>query len=128
MNFSKAELVQYRLSRAKEAFKDAEILTVSKSWNAAANRLYYACFYAVSAYLALHDIETTTHAGLKAAFNKELIKSGKIDKSHGLHFNRLFGLRQEADYEDFFNVDEAEISLLLPKIQSLLFEIENLIQ
>lgn len=36
MNFSKAELVQYRLSRAKEAFKDAEILTGSKSWNAAA--------------------------------------------------------------------------------------------
>ena len=45
MNYSKKELVEYRLSRAKEALEDGEILVEKERWNASANRLYYACFY-----------------------------------------------------------------------------------
>ncbi|HFA47792.1 MAG TPA: HEPN domain-containing protein [Bacteroidetes bacterium] len=104
MKYSKEELVKYRLSRAKEAFDDGKILASNERWNAAANRLYYACFYIVSAYLAKKEIRATTHTGLKTIFNKELVKSGKIDKEDGIVFNQLFGIRQEADYEDFQSV------------------------
>lgn len=127
MSYSKEELVKYRLSRAKEAFEDGEMLAENERWNSAANRLYYACFYIVSAYLAKMEIRATTHTGLKTTFNKELVKSGKVGKEDGKLFNQLFGLRQEADYEDFQSVEKEDIAPLLPKIKSLIDEIEEII-
>jgi len=52
MSYSKEELVRYRIERARESFTDAEYLVKEERWNAAANRMYYACFYVVSSYLA----------------------------------------------------------------------------
>jgi uncharacterized protein (UPF0332 family) len=127
MKYSKSELVAYRLLRAKEAFEDGEILAASGRWNSAANRLYYACFYIVSAYLANKDIEATTHSGLKSAFNKELVKAGKVDREDGKLYNKLFGIRQEADYEDFHSVEKEDIEPLIPKIKFLIEEIEQII-
>jgi uncharacterized protein len=44
-------LVQYRLDRAREALAEAVLLLDSGHANTGVNRLYYACFYAVSALL-----------------------------------------------------------------------------
>ena len=43
------DLILYRIERAHETLEDAHILAISDRWNACVNRLYYACFYAVSA-------------------------------------------------------------------------------
>ena len=45
------DLVLYRMARAQETLEDARILANAGRWNACVNRLYYACFYAVSALL-----------------------------------------------------------------------------
>ncbi len=127
MSYSKEELIQYRIDRAKEAFADAEYLSSEERWNAAANRMYYACFYIVSAYLAFRGLNAATHSGLKAAFNLELVKSGKVDRAVGILFNRLFAIRQQADYEDFMDIKDDEVRPLLPKIKGLIAQIENII-
>jgi uncharacterized protein (UPF0332 family) len=127
MSYSKKELITYRLERAKESYEDGRLLVSKSRWNSAANRLYYACFYIVSAYLAKRDIRATTHSGLKAAFNKELVKTGKVSREDGKLFNKLFSLRQEADYEDFHAMEKEDVEPLLPKIESLLEEIENIL-
>ena len=44
-------LVAYKLARAKETITEAEILIEYQKWNTAVNRLYYACFYAVTSLL-----------------------------------------------------------------------------
>lgn len=92
------------------------------------NRMYYACFYIVSAYLAGKGQKAATHSGLKSAFNQELIKTGKIDQSEGVLFNKLFGMRQDADYEDFTDAKESELMPLLPMIKVLVKDIERLIE
>lgn len=127
MSYSKEELVKYRLGRAKEAFEDGEILASKKRWNSVANRMYYACFYIVSAYLAKMGLRATTHSGLKATFNRELVKTGKIDKEDGKLYNQLFGLRQESDYGDFRPIERDDIEPLIPKIKLLISEIEAII-
>lgn len=43
-------LVSYRMQRAKETLQEADILIERNCFNAAVNRLYYACFYAVTAF------------------------------------------------------------------------------
>lgn len=48
--------VRYRIEKAEEAFSAAGILYEARQWNAAINRLYYACFYAASAILLYRHI------------------------------------------------------------------------
>ncbi|MDX2133549.1 MAG: HEPN domain-containing protein [Saprospiraceae bacterium] len=127
MSYSKEELIHYRIERAREAFIDTVFLIGEKRWNAAANRMYYACFYIVSAYLAFRNLNATTHSGLKSAFNLELVKTGKINREDGILFNGLFNIRQQADYEDFMNIQEADVLPLVPKVEALIQEIEYII-
>lgn len=76
--------------------------------------MYYACFYVVSAYVVKTNSKVSTHSGLKAIFNKELVKTGKVEQENGKLFNQLFGLRQEADYEDFSPIEKEDIETLIP--------------
>ncbi len=128
MKYNKIELVQYRVDRAKEAYDDAVILTKKMRWNAAANRFYYSCYYIVSAYLVVKNLKATTHAGLKSTFNLELVKTGKIKKEDGVLFNKLFGLRQETDYEDFIKISSEDILPLVQRIKELIDDIEEIIK
>ncbi len=58
MKNAKEDYAKYRMERAWEALDDAKTIAVSMHWNTVANRLYYACFYAASAYLILNDVTT----------------------------------------------------------------------
>ena len=51
MKEAKDNLVRYRITKARETIEDARILANANRWNPCVNRLYYACFYAVSALL-----------------------------------------------------------------------------
>jgi uncharacterized protein (UPF0332 family) len=50
------EMVSYRVNRAQETLHEVQLLIDNELWTTAINRLYYACFYAVSALLLKHDI------------------------------------------------------------------------
>ena len=43
---SRLALIQYRIERAEETIEEASLLSKESHFNAAINRLYYACFYA----------------------------------------------------------------------------------
>ena len=73
---SRLGLIHYRLERADEAMEEARIMADSSHYNAAVNRLYYACFYAVQALLLKHHIAATTHAGVKSMLGLHFISKG----------------------------------------------------
>jgi uncharacterized protein (UPF0332 family) len=56
------DLIQYRLEKANQTLEDAKLLANAKRWNPCVNRLYYACFYAVSALLAKNEFSSSKHA------------------------------------------------------------------
>jgi uncharacterized protein (UPF0332 family) len=78
MNKELNDFIQYRVARAREALDEAEILADSGHWNACVNRLYYDCFYAVSALLSKHDLSSSKHSGLRSFFNHNFVKTGII--------------------------------------------------
>lgn len=56
----KKALIAYRIQRAYETLKEAKVMIRESFYNAAVNRLYYACYYASVALLLKYDIKTQT--------------------------------------------------------------------
>ena len=123
----KAELVKYRLTRARETYNEVGILVKNELWNTAVNRLYYSCFYAVIALLASHDIDAQSHSGARQMFGLHFIKTGKIDPELGRFLARLFDLRQTGDYDDFIDFDREKVIELLEPADNLISTIESLL-
>lgn len=102
----KDELLIYRLERSRETLEEAIILGRENHWNACVNRLYYSCFYAVSALLYTDGKSSSKHGGVKALFNQYWVKTGKIDIDKGRFYSQLFESRQEGDYIDFVRYEK----------------------
>ena len=83
-------LVRYRMERAQEALTAAELLAGSGLWNARVNRLYYACFYVVSALLLQPGVSSTKHSGVRSLFNRRFVKTGAVAAELGVLYNDLF--------------------------------------
>ena len=60
----KEVIVQYRLERAVETLAEAKDLINLSRWYGAANRLYYACYYAVSGLLIKNGYAARTHISI----------------------------------------------------------------
>lgn len=59
------ELIRYRITRALQTLEEVEVLVENKLWNAAINRLYYACYYAAIALLLSKKVVAQTHSGVR---------------------------------------------------------------
>jgi uncharacterized protein (UPF0332 family) len=114
-----ASLINYRLEQAKEAFGDAELLLDKGRYRAAANRLYYACFYAVVAALLTRRLQYSKHAAVIAFFDKEFILPGQLPKEYSRTLHRAFNERQQDDYMPFVEMDADEIKSLFVDVRTL---------
>ena len=120
------ELVKIKIAKANEVFDEVvEILYQYKLWNTSVNRLYYSCFYAVSALLLSKDIYSKTHSGTKQMFGLHFIKTGLISESSGEFYTDIFTMRQKADYEDLVEYEEADVKRLIPLTSMLITEISS---
>ncbi|MCL4483069.1 MAG: HEPN domain-containing protein [Bacteroidetes bacterium] len=102
-------LIRYRINRSSETFMEADTLMQNGFWNATVNRIYYSCYYAVSALLLLKNIETNSHKGIRQMFGLHFVQSGLVSKEDGRFFSDLYDRRQTGDYDDFVSYDEETV-------------------
>lgn len=119
-------LVAYRLRRSRETLAEADYLIKDGYYNAAVNRLYYACYYAVIALLMQNNITAHTHQGVKQKFSLHFVATGKVEKQHSIFYGRLFNDRISSDYDDFVQCDSGMLSSLRPKAEEFISVIEEL--
>jgi uncharacterized protein len=89
----KEDYIKYRIEKSEQAYSDSKLLAESKRWNACINRLYYACYYIVSALALKTNITTQTHSGLKSQFNLYFVKTGKVPIEMGKLYSDLVDSR-----------------------------------
>jgi len=121
------ELIKYRHSRSLETYEEALMLAREEHWNAVANRLYYSCFYLISALLLQNGANFSSHNGVKTEFHKKYIKTGIVTKQSGKTYSRLFNLRQEGDYLDFKRLNEEDVYPFIEDVNSFISEISKII-
>jgi uncharacterized protein (UPF0332 family) len=106
-------LIVYRIKRAGKSLQEADNLFNAEFYEAAVNRLYYACFYSVTALLVTEKIQVKSHAGVKQMFGEHFIKPEKINKEQGRFYAVLFSYRQDSDYLDFAEISREFTGQLL---------------
>lgn len=121
------DLVQYRIEKARQTFNEVALHIENGLWNTAVNRLYYACYYAVTALLVSNKIKATTHAGVRQMFGLHFIKTGFIERELGKFYSDIFDMRQVGDYEDYFDFGEEDVQNLLAPADELISRIEGLL-
>lgn len=128
MRYEKEDLIRYRLEKSSTTLQEAKSLSESGYWGGAANRLYYCCFYAVTALLAKDDTPASTHNGVRTEFFKRYIKSGILDKEFSSLYSNLMSRRHESDYDDFIEFSEEDIAPLFKEVEHFLSAIRELIE
>ncbi len=127
MNADKQELVNFKLTKAKDLLAEVDIQVEHHLWNTAINRLYYACFHLVSALLTVNDINVRTHAGVRQMLGLHFIIPGLIEKKHGEFYTNIFYLRQSADYEDYAEYEEKDVLPLLQPAREFFERLEEVL-
>ncbi|MDX1943079.1 MAG: HEPN domain-containing protein [Saprospiraceae bacterium] len=124
---TREDLIHYRIERARETLEEVETLIELRFWNTAVNRLYYACFYAVSALLLQENIKAQTHAGVRQMLGLHFIQTNKLSRDLGRFYSDLYDKRQTGDYDDFVEFDEATVLDLLQSAREFVTAVKSLI-
>lgn len=125
---SKKALVTYRIQRAYETLKEAEVMKREAFYNAAINRLYYACYYAAIALLLKYDVQAQTHNGVKTMLGLHFISTGKLPLKVGKTFGTLFEKRHSGDYDDFAYCDQELVDDLYPQAEIFIDAVAGLVK
>lgn len=110
------------------ALTDADYAIAAARWKNAAGRIYYAVYYAVCALLANDGIRLKSHRGAKNLLNQKYVLTGTIDVELAHFFAELESLRDEADYDSFFEATKEDILDYRPKAEAFIATVKKLLE
>lgn len=102
------DLSKHRLERAKDDLEASKLLVDNNKFSQSINRSYYAIFHAARALLALENFDSKKHSGIISYFNKNFIKTRKLEKRYSKILMDAQDFRTDSDYDDFFVVSKEE--------------------
>ena len=120
-------LVAIRLQKAKETLQEAKDIANMNIWRAAANRLYYACYYAANALLIKYGYSARTHSGIISLLGIHFVSTGLISQEQGRFYSNLFELRQNGDYDDWHVIEAEDVQTRIVPAEKFITAIEDLI-
>jgi uncharacterized protein (UPF0332 family) len=121
------QVVMLRMENAHQSMLEAKVMIDNCFWNAAINRMYYACYYAATALLLKHGIEAQTHAGTRQMLGLHFIRTGKLSIELGNYYSNLFAKRHSGDYDVYIYFDRDTVMTIYPQAESFICELEKLI-
>jgi len=128
MTGGQKDLIHYRISRARETIDEARVLLESNMTHGAANRIYYACFYVVTALLLSENLSSSRHSGVIALFNQHFVKTDRVSADWGKFYTRMFDNRIEGDYAERVEFNIQDIQQELSKAKEFFKIIVKLIE
>ena len=118
------ELSNLRLQNAKKLLLAAEKLMEIDDYKSTANRAYYAIFNAMRAELATIGIDYKKHSAVISAFRLNFIKNNVHDTALSDIITSLFRVRNDADYNDYYVISKADVTLQLENAKVFVAAVE----
>jgi hypothetical protein len=101
-------LAKHRFERAELTLTEAIDELSRKNFSLTVNRAYYSIFYAMRAFLATINKDSSKHSGVISLFNQHFINTGIVSEINFKAIQSLMDLRHEGDYQDFVEITEEE--------------------
>jgi hypothetical protein len=124
---ARREIIELWLEKAADALDSARLELNQGHTTFAVNRLYYSCFYAVTAILLQDGKQFARHSAVRSEFTRSYIKSGKVDVKWSKFYQRLFDDRQEADYIPTIVFEKSEILEQIKQAEEFIALIQSMI-
>ena len=121
---ARTALIKYRLKAAHERRDSSRLLLEHGNYKDSIGRSYYAMFTSVRALLAKDGVDFSKHAGVISYFQREYIKTGKIDSRFSKYISQAFQIRNNVDYADFFIVSQEDAREQFLRAQELCCALE----
>lgn len=122
------ELSKWRIEKAKSSLQESQNNIDDESYEASANRSYYAVFHAIRALLALEGVDFKKHSSVISYFRENYIKTLIFDKEYSNIVGKAFEVRGNADYQDFFVISKEEVQEQLNNATKFVNTIEIYLQ
>ena len=131
MNLGKEErsaIVTLEIEHAKNIIGEMDYLQQGKLWSNMAVRMYYAVFHAVCA-LLIHDGYTVgTHKGSHILFSQKYVKTGKMPTKYSQLYKQLEIIRNNGDYNCYYEVKPEEIIDRVPLAKEMIDVIAGMVK
>ncbi|OGL42337.1 MAG: hypothetical protein A2042_05475 [Candidatus Schekmanbacteria bacterium GWA2_38_11] len=101
-------LARHRFERAETSLNEAIDELSRNNFRLTVNRAYYSVFYAMRAFLATVNKDSSKHSGVISLFNQHFIKTGIVPEISFKAIQSLMDLRHEGDYQDFAEITKEE--------------------
>ncbi len=121
------ELIKYRIQQAHETISEAEFQINNNYLRIAVNRIYYGMFYILLALALRNNYKTSKHQQLIGWFNKEFVKTGKVDVNVGRIIHKAFEDRSDSDYGIFVEFEKEEVLKKLEDMKKFINLVKSLI-
>jgi len=122
------EVVRYWMEKATDSFNAARDELTAGRLSFSVNRIYYACFYIVSAFLLQRRLRFKKHSGVRAAFHKHLVKPGLLNREHGQFYDEIFEARQRGDYIELVHFEKEQVEEWLQRARQFVEAVKLLIE
>lgn len=121
-------VVAYRLEKASSTLVEAKDCASMEHWTLAANRLYYAAYYASSALLITDGHIAKTHEGTIGLIGQHYVMPGILTREDGSLLARLQSMRHTGDYDDFMEWAKEDVEPYIQLVINFLETIKALIE
>lgn len=121
------ELIDFRIQQAFETIPEVEFQIKNNFLKIAVSRIYYGMFYILLALALRNNYKTSKHQQLIGWFNKEFVKTGKVDINVGRIIHKAFEDRSDSDYGIFVEFEKAEVLQKLEDMKKFINVVRSLI-
>lgn len=122
------DLVQDWLARARESLVEATMLAEAEHHFGSVNRIYYACFYAVTALLLSEGYSSSKHRGVLSLFDVHWMKIERLPAKMGRFYHVMFARRLVGDYSIPAAFSREEVGAWLAEATKFVQTIADLLQ
>ena len=122
------EVVSYWVEKADDSLNAAQDDLKAGRFSFSVNRIYYACFYAVSAVLLQKGLRFKKHSGVRAAFHKHVVKTALMSREHGQFYDEIFEARQRGDYIELVRFEKGVVEEWLEQASEFVKAVRALIK
>ena len=116
------------IEKAYRTMKEADYMMAVEQWSGAAGRVYYALFHAVNALLIHDGYRIKSHKGAYTQFCLHYVATGVFPKQTGNLYRQLEIMREESDYNCFYEVEPEELKNKLEPAKKMIDTIAEMVK